>query len=253
VRGFNWQIWAGLLLSVVTFLSWPFLFVRWPATRNVPWANLLLLGASAVLLVMGVRRGYARGPRRALRILLSSAVAVLSVLVLVNFLFVTFVAARNLPVSQAAPQVGEKAPDFTLLDQDGKSVSLSELLSGSPKGVVLIFYMYSGCRACNSELHDVQQNLPTFADAGIRPVAISVDVPEVSRKLSEEAGYTYTFLSDQKLDVIRRYDLVQDDHGSRPADFLLDSSGVVRWRNIPGSYYVRARPVEIVEAASALR
>ena len=98
-----------------------------------------------------------------------------------------------------------------------------------------------------------------FHEAGIRPVAISVDPPEVSRDLSAQAGYTFTFLSDPKADVIRRYDLVHAGQGingqdiARPAEFLLDSSGTVRWVNLTENYWVRARPEQILEAANALR
>jgi peroxiredoxin len=96
-------------------------------------------------------------------------------------------------------------------------------------------------------------------EAGIRPVAISVDSPEVSRDLREKSGYTYTFLSDPKADAIRRYDLVHAGVGidgqdiARPAEFLLDSSGTVRWVNLTENYWVRARPEQIIEAAKVLR
>ena len=95
--------------------------------------------------------------------------------------------------------------------------------------------------------------------AGIRPVAISVDTPEVSRDLCQKAGYTFAFLSDPKADVIRRYDLIHAGAGengqdiARPAEFLLDSSGAVRWINLTENYRVRARPEQILEAAKALR
>ena len=96
-------------------------------------------------------------------------------------------------------------------------------------------------------------------EAGIRPVAISVDSPEVSRKMLEQAGYTFTFLSDPKAEVIRRYDLVHAGAGidgqdiARPAEFLLDSSGTVRWVNLTENYFVRARAEQVLEAAKALR
>ena len=96
-------------------------------------------------------------------------------------------------------------------------------------------------------------------EAGIRPVAISVDTPEVSRDLCEKAGYTFTFLSDPKAEVIRRYDLVHagagiDGHDiARPAEFLVDSSGTVRWVNLTENYWVRARPDQIIEVAKTLR
>jgi peroxiredoxin len=89
-------------------------------------------------------------------------------------------------------------------------------------------------------------------------VAISVDAPEVSRDMREQAGYTYTFLSDPEAEVIRRYDLVHAGAGeegrdiSRPAEFLVDSSGTVRWVNLTENYWVRARPEQFIEAAKAL-
>lgn len=90
-------------------------------------------------------------------------------------------------------------------------------------------------------------------------MAISVDSPEDSRKLREQAGYTFPFLSDPKAEVIRRYDVVHAGAGTngediaRPAEFLIDSSGTVRWVNLTENYWVRARPEQIVEAAKALR
>lgn len=94
--------------------------------------------------------------------------------------------------------------------------------------------------------------------AGVKVVAISVDSPEESRKLAEKAGFTFDFLSDSNLVVIRHYDLVHagaGQHGrdiSRPAEFLIDSSGVVRWVNLTEDYRVRARAEQILAAASAL-
>lgn len=98
-----------------------------------------------------------------------------------------------------------------------------------------------------------------FEEAGIRPVAISVDTPEVSRDLREKAGYTFTFLSDPKAEAIRRYDLIHAGAGidgediARPAEFLVDSSGIVRWVNLTENYWVRAKPEQILEAAKALQ
>ena len=96
-------------------------------------------------------------------------------------------------------------------------------------------------------------------EVGIRPVAISVDTPETSRDLSEKAGYTFPFLSDPKAEVIRRYDLVHPGAGidgqdiARPAEFLVDASGTVRWVNLTENYWVRARPEQIIEVAKTLK
>jgi peroxiredoxin len=73
-----------------------------------------------------------------------------------------------------------------------------------------------------------------------------------------QAGYTFPFLSDPKAEAITRYDLIHAGQGTegqdiaRPAEFLLDSSGVVRWVNLTENYWVRARPEQILEAARTL-
>lgn len=146
VRKFNWPIWVGFLLSVIAFLSYPFVFVWFPFTRDFPWANLMLFALAALLLLAGVRRAFALDrphPKRSK--ITGSVVAILCVAIFGFFIFIAFIGARWLPASTGHPQVGQKAPDFTLSDTSGKSVSLSELLTSpingkAPRGVLLIFY-----------------------------------------------------------------------------------------------------------------
>jgi len=107
-------------------------------------------------------------------------------------------------------------------------------------------------------LRSIEENLGELQRQGIRPVAISVDSPEESAKLCKKAGYTYTFLSDPKAEVIRNYDLLHAKAGengqdiARPAEFLLDSSGVVRWRNLTEDFRVRATGEDVLKAAKGL-
>jgi alkyl hydroperoxide reductase subunit AhpC len=89
-------------------------------------------------------------------------------------------------------------------------------------------------------------------------IAISVDSPEDSEKLRRSQGYTFPILSDAQEDVIRRWDLVHL-HGrrdgadiSRPAEFLIDPSGKVRWVNLTEDFVVRARPEEALAAFDAM-
>jgi peroxiredoxin len=100
--------------------------------------------------------------------------------------------------------------------------------------------------------------LPEFQAAGVRPVAISVDAPDVSRDLAGKAGYTFPILSDPRADVIRSYHLLHAGGGpegtdiARPAEFLLDSTGTVRWRNLTEDIRVRARADEMLAVARNL-
>ena len=105
----------------------------------------------------------------------------------------------------------------------------------------------------------MQRSLNKFNEAGIRPVAISIDTPEESHRLAQSQGYTFPILSDRNADVIRRYDLVHAKAGingediARPAEFLIDSTGTVRWINLTENYWVRARPEQVLEVANSLK
>ena len=86
-----------------------------------------------------------------------------------------------------------------------------------------------------------------------------MDPPSVSADLCKKAGYTFTFLSDPSAEVIGRYDLLHKGAGpeghdiARPAEFLLDSSGTVRWTNFTEDIRIRARADEMLAVAKALR
>lgn len=131
MRRFNWQIWTGLVLSVVAFISYFAFFSRFPITRDVPWVSLALFAAALGLLVVGWRRA-------ARKVLASIAVA-LGVAVFGLFAYSVTAGSKGLPASAQAPAVGEKAPEFALSDMDGRTVRLSEVLSRS-NGVLLVFY-----------------------------------------------------------------------------------------------------------------
>ena len=108
-------------------------------------------------------------------------------------------------------------------------------------------------------MRGIEQNIEQLKAPGIRPVAISVDSPETSRNLMQQQGYTFTFLSDPNAEAIRRYDLVHAGQGegghdiARPAEFLLDSTGTLRWIHLTENYWVRARAEEVLEVSKLLK
>ena len=93
----------------------------------------------------------------------------------------------------------------------------------------------------------------------MRPVAISVDTPEVSRNLAGKAGYTFPILSDPQAETIRRYNLLHKGGGpensdiARPAEFLVDTSGTVRWTNFTEDIRIRAKADEMLAAAKGVK
>ena len=103
-------------------------------------------------------------------------------------------------------------------------------------------------------MRSFEQRLPDFDARGIRVVAISVDPPDINKRQSQKLGYTFSLLSDPNAKVIRRYDVLHPGAGpkgtdiARPAEFLLDSDGIVRWVNLTDNIAVRARPEQVLEA-----
>ena len=148
-RRLNWSLWAGFLVSGVAFATYFLFFAQFPVTRDFPWVNLLLFGAAAALFIVGLQRAFVNASSYRGRVS-GPILTTLSTVILGFFCFSVFVESRHLPSAENAPQVGQKAPQFSLPDTNGKSESLSELLSTPigatsaqgrvPKGVLLVFY-----------------------------------------------------------------------------------------------------------------
>jgi hypothetical protein len=136
-RKWNWPIWIGFVVAVGGLLSYEFL-AQFPITRDFPWANLLLFGIGAALLMVGLFRAFGR-PQRYRGRVFGSIFSAIAFLFFAFFCYELFYVLRQVPASSGAPRVGQKAPDFMLLDQSGKPVGLGDLLSSS-SAVVLIFY-----------------------------------------------------------------------------------------------------------------
>ena len=142
-RNWNWSLWIGFLFVLAGFLSYTF-FVQFPVTRDFPWANFLLFAMGGILLLRGLLRAFAKRERYR-GLVFGPILAGLSVLVFAFFSYIIFYELKQLPASLGAPRLGQKAPDFTLPDQDGKQVALADLISssgtgGKPGGALLIFY-----------------------------------------------------------------------------------------------------------------
>jgi hypothetical protein len=123
------------------------LFFRTNAVPSIlPWLTVLISAAGLVLLCVGLKRAFAE-PQVFRGKISGSILTVVSFLLFALTVF-GFVTARKLPASSHAPQVGQKAPDFTLTNTRGQPMSLSQLLSTpidassgkAPKAVLLVFY-----------------------------------------------------------------------------------------------------------------
>jgi hypothetical protein len=156
-RRFPRSIWLGLLLVLAAPVLYGTVFIRFAATRDIPWTPLLMIAAGLTLLAQGMR--HARRDPAAYRGKVLAPIALAAAVVVGGlFTFAIVFAARMIPASANAPRVGQPAPEFTLPDQDGQPVSLAQLIAppaagtgalagdpgrggaGQPGGALLVFY-----------------------------------------------------------------------------------------------------------------
>jgi peroxiredoxin len=126
------------------------------------------------------------------------------------------------------------APDFTLTDSDGKSLSLRKY-RGKP--VVVIFYLGHGCQHCVLQLSAFAPIAKDFAAAGISLVAVSTDSVEGLQKTFEKTGQAgalpFPLVSDKSLKTFKSFRAF-DDFENMPlhGTFLIDGAGLIRWQDI---------------------
>jgi hypothetical protein len=137
-RRWNAFLWAGFAVTVLAILSYFFFFLRFPVTRDVPWATFLLFIVAAGLLWTGLSRAFGQ-PERYRGKISGPVLSAVSGTLIALFCYMTFALGKDLPTASGAPRVGQPAPGFTLSDAGGKPVTLSEILK-SHRAAVLIFY-----------------------------------------------------------------------------------------------------------------
>lgn len=128
------------------------------------------------------------------------------------------------------------APDWTLADDQGRSVSLSQF-QGQP--VVVIFYLGFGCLHCVEQLKAFEPMAKEFAASGIRLVAISSDDSAAlakaleTRRQSGAAELPIPLAANPDLSVFKAYRSF-DDFENMPlhSTFLIDAQGLIRWQDI---------------------
>ncbi|MCZ0989445.1 MULTISPECIES: peroxiredoxin [Streptomyces] len=134
-----------------------------------------------------------------------------------------------------AIQVGDKAPDFELKDNHGRTVKLSDFRG--EKNVVVLFYPFAFTGVCTGELCELRDNLPKFSDRDTQLLAVSNDSIHTLRVFAEQEGLEYPLLSDfwPHGNVSRAYGVFDEDKGCAVrGTFIIDKEGVVRWTVVNG-------------------
>ena len=108
--------------------------------------------------------------------------------------------------AENALNTGAKMPAFSLKDANGKIVASRDLLKRG--NLVVVFYRGSWCPFCNLYLRNLQKNMPQIKAAGGNLVAVSVENPDNSLKVSKKNELDFTVLSDPNLTTARKFGIV---------------------------------------------
>lgn len=177
-------------------------------------------------------------------------------------------------VLENALNVNNKAPNFTLKNALGKSVSLYDELKNGP--VVLTWYRGGWCPYCNITLHYLQEKLPEFKKAGATLIALTPELPNNSLSTSEKNALEFSVLSDVGNVVGKEYGVVytltdevasiyeagfglsevNGDHSNElplAATYVVDTDAVIQYAFLDADYTERAEVSEILSALEKLK
>ena len=128
-------------------------------------------------------------------------------------------------------EVGAKAPDFTLLDQNGNTVSLSDYKG---KKVVLYFYPRDNTPGCTKQACGFAENYPQFIEKGAVVLGVSKDTVASHKKFEEKYQLPFTLISDPELVAIQAYDVWKEKNmygkkvmGVVRTTYLIDEEGMI--------------------------
>jgi peroxiredoxin len=177
--------------------------------------------------------------------------------------------------AQRAKKAGDLAPQFTLLDPEGKPVSSRELLARGP--LVISFYRGVWCPYCNLELQALQEALPEIASRGASLVAISPQTAANSRKSQRDNKLGFPILSDVRSEVanafgirfalpdylVETYKTFKNDLPAfnndpswvlpMPARYVIGTDGIIAYSEVNPDYTQRPDPSELLPVLDRLK
>ncbi len=149
-------------------------------------------------------------------------------------------------------EIGQPAPEFTLTNQYGQKVSLSDYRG--EKNVLLMFYPFAFTGTCTGELCTIRDRYTDFVNDETVVLSVSCDSHHTLRVFSEQEGLTHPMLSDfwPHGEVAREYGVFIESKGfDMRGSFVIDKEGILRWSVVNSPTEARSAD-DYLEALSAL-
>ena len=124
-------------------------------------------------------------------------------------------------------EVKQQAPDFTLPNQDGKEIKLSDFIG---KNVLLAFYPFDFSPVCTVEFGCFVQDLSKLNELNAQVLGISVDSKYSHKEFATKLKLNFPLLSDFNKEVCKLYGTLRKEGFSERAYFIIDKNGIVRFK-----------------------
>ncbi len=148
------------------------------------------------------------------------------------------------------PEVGKKAPDFTLLNQDGKKISLKDFKG---KKIVLYFYPKDNTSGCTKEACSFRDDFPKFKKTDAVILGVSPDSVSSHKKFAEKYNLPFNLLADEDKKIVQLYDVWKEKSmygkkymGVERTTYIIDEEGKIK--KIFNKVKVDGHNVEVMEA-----
>jgi peroxiredoxin len=134
--------------------------------------------------------------------------------------------------------IGDKAPGFSLKNQDGNAVSLEEFKG---KNVVVLFFPFANTSVCTTEMSLIRDNINKFSNTNAQVLGISVDSPFALKMWAEKNNFNFPLLSDFNKEVSPLYGSLYDIFApgkwdykgvSKRSAFVIDKNGTIKYAEI---------------------
>ena len=141
--------------------------------------------------------------------------------------------------------VGDKAPDFELKDQNEKPVKLSDF---SGKKVLIAFYPFAFSPVCADEFTCFKNDMSQFKNKNTEVVGISVDSTWSNKAFADQLGINYPLLSDFGKTVTKDYGVLREEGFSNRAYFVVDENGIIKFKHVMDNPGTKLNNDELLKA-----
>jgi peroxiredoxin len=154
------------------------------------------------------------------------------------------------------PEVGSKAPDFTLPDP---ALNMKSLQDYRGKKVVLAFFPAALSPVCTKEMCSFRDSFAELSQAGAQVVAVSIDGPFANKQFTEMHGLNFPVLSDYARDAVGKYGVVMPDllhvkqyNAAKRSVFVIDPNGMVKYKWVSDNPLIEPNYDEIKQVIKSI-